>query len=240
MTALQARDLALGYGAAPVLERVSLRVAAGSLTAVIGPNGAGKSTLIKGFANVLRPLAGRIERAGRIAYLPQQSEIDRSFPIRLQDFVAMGLWAEIGAFRALTRGHRARVEGALAAVGLPGEGRRVIGALSGGQMQRALFARLLLQEAGIILLDEPFAAVDEHTTAALLAIIHRWHAEGRTVLAVLHDLAAVRGHFPDTIVIAGGVVAHGPTTEVATEALLQRVRLAMPPALPTPAPGRAA
>lgn len=227
--ALRTAGLALGYGGRPALEGLDLAFARGSLTAVVGPNGAGKSTLLKGLAGVLAPLAGRVERQGRIAYLPQQAELDRSFPIRLKDFVAMGLWAEIGAFGAIDRGRRARVEAALAAVGLAGQGRQVIGTLSGGQLQRALFARLLLQDADVILLDEPFAAVDERTTADLMAILHRWHGEGRTVLAVLHDLAAVRRAFPQVLLLAGGALAQGPTGTVLTEPVLHRARLAAAP-----------
>lgn len=226
MTALRLLGVSLGYGGGAALAGIDLSVPRGSLMAVVGPNGAGKSTLLKGMAGVLRPISGRIERQGRIAYLPQQAEIDRSFPIRVRDLVAMGLWAEIGAFRALGRARRDRVEDALAAVGLAGLGGQAIGALSGGQMQRVLFARLLLQEADVILLDEPFAAVDERTTADLQALIRRWHDEGRTVLAVLHDLGAVRRHFPQTLLLGGGMLAQGPTATVLTEPMLHRARMA--------------
>lgn len=228
MTRLRAEGLTLGYGGPPILSGVNVTIPPGRMTAVIGPNGAGKSTLLKGLAGVLRPLAGRVEREGRLAWLPQQAEIDRSFPIRVKDFVAMGLWAEVGAFRALTRGHRDRVAAALAAVGLAGQDRAVIGALSGGQMQRALFARLLLQDAAILLLDEPFAAVDERTTAELLALTRRWQLEGRTVVAVLHDLAAVRDHFDEALLIAGGILAQGPVAEVMTLTRLAQAGMTAP------------
>ena len=109
-------------------------------------------------------------------------------------------------------------------MGLTGFERRPIGALSGGQMQRVLFARLLLQEADVILLDEPFTAIDAKTAADLMALVQRWHGEGRTVVAVLHDLDAVRAQFPDTLMIAREMVAHGPTAQVLTPANLLRAR----------------
>jgi len=151
-----------------------------------------------------------------VAYLPQPSDIDRSFPLSVVDLVAMGLWKEIGPFGALRRGHRARVAAAIAAVGLTGFEARPIGALSGGQMQRTLFARLLLQDAQIMLLDEPFTAIDARTMRDLIGVIRRWHGEGRTVLAVLHDDDAVRAHFPQTLMLARELIAHGPTDTVLT------------------------
>ncbi|MBD3788392.1 MAG: ATP-binding cassette domain-containing protein, partial [Sphingomonadales bacterium] len=117
-----------------------------------------------------------------------------------------------------------RIATALAAVGLTGFERRPIGALSGGQMQRVLFARLLLQEADVILLDEPFTAIDAKTAADLMALVRRWHGEGRTVVAVLHDLDTVRAEFPETLMIARELVAHGPTAQVLTAANLLRAR----------------
>ena len=129
---------------------------------------------------------------------------------------AMGLWREIGPFGRLRAPHRDRVAAAISAVGLTGFEDRPIGALSGGQMQRVLFARLLLQEARLVLLDEPFTAIDARTMADLLGIVRRWHGEGRTVLAVLHDFETVREHFPETLMLARELVAHGPTAEVLT------------------------
>ena len=144
-------------------------VRTGSLTAVVGPNGAGKSTLFKGVVGVIKPLAGRIERNGvrpqDIAYLPQVAEIDRSFPISVYDMVAMGLWRGKGLFGGIgAQGSRHASKRAIAAVGLTGFEPRPIGTLSGGQMQRMLFARLLLQDARVIVLDEPFNAIDAKTS----------------------------------------------------------------------------
>ena len=221
-------DLTLGYDRHPAVHHLRGEVAAGSLLAVVGPNGAGKSTLLKGIAGVLPPLEGRILRDGLdrrdIAYLPQLAEIDRSFPISVRDFVAMGLWRRLGAFLGFGRSERARVDEALAAVGLAGFGGRVIGSLSGGQLQRILFARLLLQDARLILLDEPFTAIDTKTARDLLELVARWHGEGRTILAVLHDLDLVRERFPEALLLAREPVAWGPTAEALGAANLLRAR----------------
>src|SRR5436189_2509102 len=207
---LQFRNLTLGYDRHPAVHHLDGAVQAGSLTAVVGPNGAGKSTLFKGVVGVIKPLAGKIERHGvlpqDIAYLPQIAEIDRSFPISVYDMVAMGLWRSKGLFGGIGRKERDTVEAAIAAVGLTGFEPRAIGTLSGGQMQRMLFARLLLQDARLIVLDEPFNAIDAKTCDDLLALTRHWHGEGRTVLAALHDLETVRNHFPETLLLARGPV----------------------------------
>ncbi|MBK1663501.1 ABC transporter [Rhodospirillum rubrum] len=227
--AIHCRNLCLGYDRRPALRDLDWTVRPGSLTAVVGPNGAGKSTLLKGMVGVLTPLGGSIEIGGEgraaIGYLPQQAEIDRSFPIAVRDMAAMGLWRRVGPFGAIGRDLAPRIEAALAAVGLGDLADRPIGALSGGQMQRLLFARLLLQDARVLLLDEPFTAIDARTAADLLALIGVWHREGRTIIAVLHDLDQVRRAFPETLLVARRVVALGPTAEVLSEANLERARL---------------
>lgn len=218
--ALSFRNLTLGYDRLPALQQIETEVPVGSLTAVVGPNGAGKSTLLKGVIGALVPLEGKVHfgalKREDIAYLPQQSDIDRSFPLSVLDLVAMGLWREIGAFGSLGRKDRVRVHQAVASVGLTGLEHRSIGALSGGQMQRVLFARLLLQDAQLVLLDEPFAAIDARTMADLLRLVNEWHDEGRTIMAVLHDYDVVAEHFPQTLMLARELVAHGPTSKVLT------------------------
>ena len=225
---LRFENLTLGYDRHPAVHHLSGRVAAGALLAVVGPNGAGKSTLLKGIAGLLRPLEGKIHVGGlrrrSIAYLPQLAEIDRSFPIAVGDFVAMGLWPRLGPFLGIARADQARIAEALAAVGLTGFARRTIGSLSGGQVQRVLFARLLLQDAPLILLDEPFTAIDAKTARDLLDLVGRWHSEGRTVIAVLHDLALVHERFPETLLLAREPVAWGPTDEALAATNLLRAR----------------
>jgi zinc/manganese transport system ATP-binding protein len=217
---LQFRNVTLGYDRHPAVHHLNGDVAAGALLAVIGPNGAGKSTLLRGITGILKPLAGSVHLGGLdhrdIAYLPQSAEIDRSFPISVFDFVGTGLWRGIGLFGGIGKDARDKVLAAIAAVGLNGFENRPIGTLSGGQMQRMLFARVLLQDARLIVLDEPFNAIDAKTTTDLLALVRRWHGEGRTVLAALHDLDMVRANFPDTLLLARGPVAWGPTSEVLT------------------------
>ncbi len=219
-TALQFQDLTLGYNRQPAVLGLDASVREGSLTAIVGPNGAGKSTLLKGVTGALAPLTGKILQSRNnkdsIAYLPQQSEIDRSFPISVADLIGMGLWREIGAFGGLRSRHRNKVAEAISAVGLDGFERRSISSLSGGQVQRALFARLMLQDTPIVLLDEPFNAIDARSMADLINIVRRWHDEGRTVMAVLHDFETVRAHFPEAMMLARELVAHGPTHKVLT------------------------
>jgi zinc/manganese transport system ATP-binding protein len=226
-TALRFEDLTLGYERHPAVHHLSGAVEEGALVAVVGPNGAGKSTLFKGVVGLLKPLAGRIERGlapTDIAYLPQAAEIDRSFPVSVYDMVAMGLWRRAGLFGGIGKGARRRVEEAIAAVGLAGFESRAIGSLSGGQMQRTLFARLLLQDARMIVLDEPFNAIDSKTAADLFALVQRWQSEGRTVLAALHDLEMVRSGFPQTLLLARELVAWGSTPDVLTPANLLKAR----------------
>ena len=218
--ALSFNDLSLGYDRQPAVQHLQTEIAEGSLTAIVGPNGSGKSTLLKGVTGSLTPMQGKVAFGALtredIAYLPQQSDIDWSFPISVVDLVAMGLWREIGPFGRLGKDHHARIDAAIAAVGLTGFESRAIGSLSGGQLQRVLFARLLLQDARLVLLDEPFNAIDARTMVDLIGVIHRWHGEGRTVIAVLHDHDIVREHFPDTLMLARELVAHGSTAQVLT------------------------
>ncbi len=228
MDAIVLNDLTLGYDGHPAVHHLSGVFAAGSLTAVVGPNGSGKSTLLKGITGMLHPLGGRIDRGGlktsRIAYLPQQAEIDRSFPITVLDTVALGLWHRVGMFGGMKPGQWQQARQALAAVGLDGFERRPIGNLSAGQFQRVLFARLLLQDCPVILLDEPFTAIDARTTADLLGVVQGWHAENRTIIAVLHNFEQVRSYFPRTLLIAREPIGWGATAEILTPENLQNAR----------------
>jgi zinc/manganese transport system ATP-binding protein len=215
------RNVTLGYDRHPAVHHLSGEIAPGALVAVVGPNGAGKSTLFRGIVGILKPLSGSIDRGGRairdIAYLPQSADIDRSFPISVFDFVGTGLWRRTGLFGGLGRRERHDIAEALGAVGLHGFENRTIGTLSGGQFQRILFARVLLQDAALIVLDEPFNAIDARTTDDLLGLVRRWHGEGRTVLAALHDMELVRAHFPETLLLARRAVAWGPTATTLTD-----------------------
>ena len=196
------------------------------MTAVIGPNGSGKSTLLKGLAGFLKPLDGHIHRGDvtprDIAYLPQASALDQSFPATVADLIGLGLWCQRGLFATFKKQDAKNMEEALATVGLAGFEQRPIDTLSGGQLQRALFARVMLQQSNVILLDEPFTSIDSRTVTDLLALVHRWHAERRTIVAVLHDDDMVRANFPDAVLLARESVAWGPTAQVlAPENLLK-------------------
>ena len=207
------REVTVRYERRVALESVSGEFASGSLTAVIGANGAGKSTLLAAIAGVARLSGGTVECAARrrLAYLPQLSAIDRDYPLSVAELISLGGWREIGAFRAPRSALRQRIAAAAETVGLSGRLERSIGEISVGEFQRALFARLILQDATVILLDEPLAAVDAQTMSVLLDQITRWHEDGRTVIAVLHDLDLVQARFPSTLVLARRCLAWGPT-----------------------------
>jgi zinc/manganese transport system ATP-binding protein len=210
------RNLSVRYGERCAFEGLTGEFPPGSLTAVVGPNGAGKSSLLKTVAGIGRPTTGEVICAAlarhRLAYLPQQDELDREFPITVAELVALGDWRNFGSVRQPLAGLAPSVDEALAAVGLSSLIDRQIAELSVGQFQRALFARLIMQDADVILLDEPFASLDESTTEDLLGFLQRWHAEGRTVVAVLHDLDRVRRHFPSTLLLARSPIAWGDTS----------------------------
>lgn len=219
-------DLTLGSGGQPAVHHLNGAVRKGSLTAVVRSNGSGKSTLMKGIVGILKPITGActVSPGTRTAYLPQQSELDRSFPARVLDLVSLGLWPRRGLLGRHSAKDRESVERALMAVGLKGFERRPIDTLSGGQLQRTLFARVLVQDADLILLDEPFNAIDSRTLGDLVALIKRWHGEARTVLVVVHDLDLVRTHFPEALLLARRPVAWGDAREALAPEYLLRAR----------------
>jgi zinc/manganese transport system ATP-binding protein len=220
-------NLTVSYRQHPALHHISGQFVSGALTAVIGPNGSGKSTLLKSIMGLIKPAGGCVRVSNphaRMAYLPQVTEIDRSFPLQVHDCVLMGCWRAVGAFGGANSDLLARIDAAIRTVGLEGFERRAVGSLSSGQFQRVLFARLLMQDAELILLDEPFNAMDSRTTETLLGLIHQWQTQSRTVIAVLHDDAQVRAHFDQAVLLARELVAWGPTVQVLTEPHLQRAR----------------
>ncbi len=207
--------LAVGYRRVPVLQELTGDFVSGSLTALIGPNGAGKSTLLMTLAGLLPPIEGSVitpsKDRGHIAYLPQYAAIDRDFPITVFDLVAAGLFQSIGSFRAPDVVAKQQIQKALETVGLTPNAQMLIGHLSGGQLQRALFARLIVQDAPTILMDEPFTAIDTATVDILLDLILGWHKQGRTIIASLHDLDLVQRYFPQTVRIGKTSTDWGPT-----------------------------
>jgi zinc/manganese transport system ATP-binding protein len=233
------RGLTVGYRERVALEAVSGVFAAGSLTAIVGANGAGKTTLLDAVAGLVAPRQGSIEVSGAggpaaVAYLPQRDSIDRDFPISVLEFAALGGWVKIGALGHVPPELQSRGMSALQAVGLDELSNRLIGELSIGQFRRALFARVIVQDAAIVLLDEPFAAVDAATSDDLLRLIQCWQGEGRTVMVALHDLEQVLAVFPETLLLARRPIAWGETQTVLTPKNLAEAGLTTPPRGPGP------
>ena len=217
-------DLSVNYGPQRALQNVSGVFHEGALVAVAGPNGSGKSTLLKVLAGVIRPSSGRLNFAKKkkpvMAYLPQTSHLMRDFPISVEELVFTGFYSEVGEVGDVGEKHKRKVVKALKDVGLGGYEKRSVGELSNGEFQRALFARVIVQNAPIILLDEPFTAVDAETTARLIRLLLKWHEEGRTVICVLHDLLMIRKYFPESMVLHGKCLGLGHTHDMFEQKLL--------------------
>jgi zinc/manganese transport system ATP-binding protein len=230
--AIVLHNVTVAYNRHPAVHHVTGAFRPGSLTALCGPNGGGKSSLLKAMVGLSPVVSGHVEiarEAGRpghraIAYLPQVVEVDRGFPLSVLDVADLGHWRRTGAFGRVTAAHRRQSLAALAAVGLQGLEHRPIEALSVGQFQRLLFARLIVEDAPIILLDEPFNAIDQRTTEDLLRLVVAWSAQGRTVIAALHDLDMARRAFPEALLIARELIGWGPAADVLSEPNLARAR----------------
>ena len=226
---LSIRGLTVSYGEKPAVFSVDVSFRPGQMTAIVGPNGAGKSTLLKAALGIIRPLSGQVTSLGRplndqrarIAYVPQRASVDWDFPARVLDVVMMGLTRELGLLGRVRASHRTRAMACLDRVGMAGFAHRQIGQLSGGQQQRVFLARALAQEADLYLLDEPFAGVDAATEKAIIAVLHGLRAEGKTVIAVHHDLATVAEYFDRVFLINTTAIAEGPVAEVFTPDHLQ-------------------
>ncbi|MEB0047104.1 MULTISPECIES: metal ABC transporter ATP-binding protein [unclassified Pseudomonas] len=211
---IRCRALRWGAPGQPLTPAIDIELSKGSLTAIIGANGSGKSSLLKVIAGLQKPLAGNVildvPRKSRLSFLPQQQHLDRQFPISLQELIAAGFWGskQSAALRAQ------RLKSALEDWCLTGLEHRPLMALSGGELQRALLARLSLADAPLLLMDEPHAALDELGQELLWKHIHAWHDEGRTLVVVCHDLSAVRRHIPQTLLIKSSGCTLGLSTEL--------------------------
>lgn len=223
------RGLSATYGEKPVVFSVDFTVPAGRMVAIVGPNGAGKSTLLKAALGIVPRLSGEVSVFGapiaaarrRIAYVPQRSSVDWDFPARVADVVAMGLYPRLGTLGRMTAADREAVSSAIARVSLTGFETRQIGQLSGGQQQRVFLARALAQQADLYILDEPFAGVDAATERAIVEVLRGLRSEGKTALAVHHDLATVRSYFDHVLLINVRRIAAGPVEKVFTRENLQ-------------------
>ena len=205
-------ELVAGYDRMPVTRALSGVIERGSMTAIIGANGCGKSTLLKTLAGFIPPVSGRFrwqEKRPVIGWLAQRHALEAQLPLTVQDVVSMGCWPRVSLFSGFRRETRSRIASALERVGLDAMALSTIDALSGGQFQRMLFARILVQQAPLVMLDEPFTGVDETTTEMLMSLILDMQRHGQTVLAVLHDSEKVARFFPQVLEL-GGVRAISP------------------------------
>lgn len=223
------KGLTVAYRDVPVVYDVSFAPPAGAMVAIIGPNGAGKSTFLKAALGLIPHLSGTVRVFGRpmdearaeVAYVPQRSSVDWEFPVSALDVVMMGMQAELGLFRWPGREHRERALAALATVGMEGFSGRQIGKLSGGQRQRVFLARALVQQARLLVLDEPFAGVDAATERTIVEVLRGLREEGKTVIAVHHDLSTVAEYFDHALLMNVVRIAEGPVAHVFTEANLR-------------------
>ena len=222
-----AGGLALGYHGEILLDGVSFALRGGDVMAVVGHNGSGKSTFVKTLLGVMPPVSGALDwpcgRPTQIAYLGQLTEFDRVFPIRVRDLASMGAWRGLGLAGRVDDSKRRLIDRALARTGIGPIADMPIHELSSGQLQRALFARTIVQDAPLVLLDEPFTAVDQSTEAHLLELIDEWAAEGRAVILVLHDLSAVLQHCSLALLLGKGRARFGtPRVVLSPENLIDQ------------------
>lgn len=217
---LKASELTLGYAGVPLVNSLSFELAAGDVLAVVGHNGSGKSTLVKTLLGVMAPISGSIDwstgKPSTIAYLGQRSEFDARFPIRVRDLAAMGAWRGLGLLGRFGTTEHERIEDALQRTSISNIADQPLHVLSAGQLQRALFARTMVQDAPLILLDEPFTAIDQTTETQLLQLIDAWAAERRAILLVLHDLSAVLQHCNKALLLGNGMARYGKPQHVLT------------------------
>lgn len=236
---LSIRGMTVTYGEKPAIFNVDADIQPARMTAIVGPNGAGKSTLLKAALGILSPLSGQVTSFGRpldsaldrIAYVPQRASIDWDFPARVIDVVLMGLYRELGLLGRMRGKHRAQAMDCLSRVGMDKFAQRQIGQLSGGQQQRVFLARALAQNADLYLLDEPFAGVDAATERAIIQVLRDLKDEGRSIVAVHHDLSTVPDYFDDVILINARKIASGPVEDVFTPERVQETYGGHMPAL---------
>ena len=228
--AISVTELTVDYDGVKAIEDVNFMVNAEKLTAIIGPNGAGKSTLIKALLGLIPTRTGTISCFGtspkqyrkNISYVPQRAQIDWEFPANVFDVVAMGLYGELGLLRRFSSAHKDRVHSALTDVDMADFATRQISQLSGGQQQRVFLARSIVQDAELILLDEPFGGIDAKSEAVIVDILRRQKQNGKSIVAVHHDLSTVKDYFDDVILLNKTVTAFGPVNDVFTKSNVEK------------------
>jgi ABC-type Mn2+/Zn2+ transport system ATPase subunit len=218
---VRADGLALGYGGLPVLRDVSFAAHAGERIAVLGPNGGGKTTLFRAVAGELAPLAGILDRPARSGIVPQTERSRLDFPVSALDVALMGAVSRLPWWRRPGRAERRRARVALERVGLGGMADRTFGDLSGGQRQRVLVARALVQEAPVLLLDEPFTGLDGTSAELLETMLGELAAEGRALLIATHDVEQAQA-WDSVLCLNGTQVAFGPPAATLDRQTLER------------------
>ena len=217
------QNLSVSYQGQLALDETSLNIEGPTITGIIGPNGAGKSTLLKGILGIVdhkgqaflddRPLQ---EELNKIAYVEQKINIDYNFPIKVKECVSLGLYPKIKLFQRLNSSDWDKVGQALKIVGLEDFAERQISQLSGGQFQRVLIARCLVQEADYIFLDEPFVGIDSVSEEIIMETLRRLKEDGKTILIVHHDLSKVTAYFDQVLLLHKKLIAFGPTESTFT------------------------
>ena len=216
------KNVGVSYAMQPhVLKDCNATIEGPTITGIIGPNGAGKSTLLKAILGLIQS-SGEILIDGeptkkvlqKIAYVEQKSHIDFTFPITIRECVALGRTVKKKPLQRLTKEDWEKVDAAIEEVGLTDLASRQIGALSGGQFQRVLLARCMVQEAQYIFLDEPFVGIDMLSEKVIMTILRKWKEEGKTILMVNHDLSKVKEYFDQVILVKHAIVASGKTEDV--------------------------
>lgn len=228
--AVEAHDVTVAYQRKPVLWDVDVSLPAGKLIAIIGPNGAGKSTLLKAILGLVPLASGRIRVFGqplsrirnRIGYVPQRETVDWDFPVNAYDVVLMGRYGRLGWLRRPAAVDVRAAHDSLAKVGMDAFSDRQISQLSGGQQQRVFLARAIAQEAELYFMDEPFAGVDSATERAIVELLRVMRAQGKTVVAVHHDLQTVQDYFDHVVLLNQRLIASGPTSEAFTSENLHK------------------
>ncbi len=227
---IRVEDLTVAYDETPVLWDIELNIKKGVLMAIVGPNGAGKSTLIKTMLNLVRPVTGEVSFYGekydrvrnRIAYVPQRGSVDWDFPTTVFDVVEMGRYGKVGWLKKVKKIDKEKTRKAIDMVEMSEFSDRQISQLSGGQQQRVFLARALVQEAEIYFMDEPFQGVDSRTEKSIVNILKKLRDEGKTVIAVHHDLQTVKDYFDHVTFINVSVIATGNVDEVFTEENIEK------------------
>lgn len=226
---IRIENLSVSYKETLALKGISLVLQGPTITGIIGPNGAGKSTLLKSMLGII-PHEGHAfiddkemkKSLKKVAYVEQKIHIDYNFPIKVKECVSLGLYPSIPLFHTLKAKHWEKVAEALEIVGLSDYAERQISQLSGGQFQRVLIARCLVQDADYILLDEPFVGIDSVSEEIIMNTLRDLKKSGKTVLIVHHDLGKVPHYFDQVLLLNKELIAFGPTKETFTQANLKQ------------------